>query len=121
MGMQMDRKEISEFEGLQSQLQALYEQVSALASSAPDTKTGELKVRIASGVLRQVRNFLPDNSGPLEPVELKEDVTHSDVALVLALTISALKTWRLSHTKERHGKLYWVVDENDYVPVRDVW
>lgn len=120
----MNRTEVRAFETSWLRVRALHRELSLLSAAQPDAKGSEFKVRVVNLVLEEAKDLVSSGDLPAEISEpLPDSVTCSDMVVVLAVHLAALETIRAHNTKERHGRRYWIVEDDAgqsaFVPVQD--
>ena len=109
--------QVQQYEEVQSQLTALYAEVTTLAKKSPDAPLNGFKVKIVNERLRSANQLLDGIHRPFESFDqFNEDdlPTGSDVALVLSQYLNSLEGWRSANIVERDYTWYWKLKNTLY-------
>lgn len=113
----MKKKEISEFEALQGQLESFHEELGGLAKKNPNDALNKFKLALVNSLLQRANDFLSKPRRPFKDFEQFDEAampSNSDVLLVLAQYLSASEKLRTDNISTRHG--YWFWDAEDDPP-----
>lgn len=93
----MKKAQIEEFEALQGQLQAFYEEMNGLAKKNPNDPLNKFKLGLVNSVLKKANSFLGKARLPFAEFELFDDAampSTSDVLVILSQYLSAFEKLR---------------------------
>lgn len=106
-------KQVQQFEEVQSQVQALYDEVAQLAKKAPDAPINQFKVSIVNERIVAANGFLTGIHRPFadfDRFDANDLPTASDVAVVLSQYLNSLEGWRSANVVQRDFVWYWNVE-----------
>jgi secreted Zn-dependent insulinase-like peptidase len=111
----MKKKEISEFEVLQGQLESFHQELTALAKKNPNDALNKFKLGLVNSLLQGANTFLGNTQKPFKDFEKFDEAalpSNSDVLVVLAQYLSALEKLRADNIQMWRGVWYWRTDED---------
>lgn len=106
----MTKKEISEFEALQGQLESFHQELTGLAKKNPNDSLNKFKLALVNSLLQRANDFLVKPRRPFKDFEQFDETampSNSDVLLVLSQYLSALEKLRADNISNHHGWWYW--------------
>jgi hypothetical protein len=109
----MNRKQVSDFEKIQAQLQSLYGEVGALSKKKPDDAINKFKLKLVNDVLRGCADLLGESHQPIADFTTFSDEdlpTNSDVLMVISLYLNALEKFRADNITEDFATWYWLIN-----------
>jgi hypothetical protein len=109
----MKLKQIESFEKVDSQLQALFEEVGELAKKKPDGPINKFKLGIINGIIRSADEVLGTSYKPLPDFigfDSDEMPTNSDVVMVCGQYLSCLEKLRADNIENNMGRWVWRSD-----------
>lgn len=111
------RKDVETYEQVRSHLEALNEELAALAKKTPDSPLNRFKTQIVNERLRVANTFLTGIHKPFESFKEFDEAelpTASDVVVVLSQYINSLEGWCSSNVIKVGYNWYWNTEEKDY-------
>ena len=106
----MNTKDINIFESIQSQLSALYDEMSNFAKKSPNDAVNEFKLKYINNVLVKTNKFLNDKNKPFDDFELfngEKLPTNSDVVLMLSQYLSCMEKVRADNIDCDFNGWFW--------------
>jgi hypothetical protein len=106
----MTKREISEFEALQGQLESFHAELTGLAKKNPNDALNKFKLALVNALLQRANSFLAKSNRPFKDFEQFDEVampSNSDVLLVLSQYLSALEKLRADNVTNFRGWWYW--------------
>jgi len=110
----MTKQEVDAFEKVQSQLDGLHSEISALSKKSQQDALNKFKLKFVNQILKDANTLLGDNYKPFLDFELfteEEMPTTSDVAMMLTQYLSCFEKLRADNVKQGSlGRWFWVID-----------
>lgn len=109
------RKDIDGFEKTQSQMEALHEEVAALARKSPNDGVNKFKLGLINKVVQAANRLLSCAYKPFADFDSFDEnslPTTSDVTLILAQYLNCLEKYRADNIHCDLGLWYWVTGPN---------
>jgi hypothetical protein len=107
----MKKEQVDEFETLQGQLQAFYEEMNTLAKKSPNDAVNKFKLGLFNSVLTKANNFLGKDRQPFADFECFDEAampSTSDVLVIISQYLSAFEKFRTEHIRDEGlGQWYW--------------
>lgn len=106
----MKRTQIDMFEKLNSQLQSLYKEMSALSAKSPNAALNTFKIKFVNTTLTRCNTLLDKKYRPFEDFEqfsVDELPSNSDVTFILSQYIVCLEELRADNIVPAHGLWIW--------------
>ncbi len=103
----MKPTDVEFFEKTQSQMQALHDEMGALAKSKPDNPINKFKLKIINEKLKDANTLLTGEFKPLAEFEVFDEAelpTNSDVVIILSQYLRCLEGWRSANVELRPGE-----------------
>ena len=108
----MNKKEVNEFEQIQTQLQGFYKEMNGFAAKKPDDAINTFKLKLINQVLK-IANSLLSKRKPFtdfDQFEADNLPSNSDVAVMISQYINSLEKLRADNIKYSLGRWYWIID-----------
>jgi hypothetical protein len=109
----VNEKKIDDFEGMESQLETLHEEIGVLSKKSPDGAVNKFKLRFINTALRKANDFLSPHYRPFDDFDTfsEDDLpSNSDVVLMLAHYLRSTDKFRQDNTEQYGSLTYWVMD-----------
>lgn len=110
----MTKQEIDTFEKVQTQLEGLHSEISALSKKSQNDALNKFKLKFVNQILTEANSLLGDKYKPFLDFELfteEEIPTTSDVAMMLTQYLSCFEKLRADNVIQGSmGRWYWVID-----------
>lgn len=110
----MKEKEIEKFEKVQTQLDALYAELSSLSKKAADEPVNKFKLRFINQVISEANSIMKNRYKPFDDFSsFNEDdlPTNSDVTLMISQYLNCMEELRVANIEESdYGGWYWLVN-----------
>lgn len=109
----MTRKQVDTFEKVQTQLEGLHSEISALSKKSQNDALNKFKLKFVNQILQESNNLLGKNYKPFADFDLfteDEMPTTSDVAMMLTQYLSCFEKLRADNVLQEIGRWYWVID-----------
>lgn len=109
----MTKEKIDIFEKLQSQLDGLHSEISALSKKSQNDALNNFKLKFVNQILEEANKLLGDEYKPFvdfEVFDLTEIPTTSDAAMMLTQYLSCFEKFRADNVKESSYQWYWIID-----------
>jgi hypothetical protein len=106
----MNKKQIDQFEILQGQLQAFYNEMNTLAKKNPNDALNAFKLRLVNSVIEKANTFLGKEKKPFGDFEQFEDsamASTSDVLVLVSLYLTAFEKLRVENIRTDGFQWYW--------------
>ncbi len=112
------------FEKTQSQVQALHEEMGALAKSKPDNPINKFKLKIINEKLKDANTLLTGEFKPFADFEIFDDAdmpTSSDVVIILSQYLQCLEGWRSANVEydDTNYRWYWKTDDGEMIKAQE--
>jgi hypothetical protein len=105
--------EINKFEKVTTQLNSLYEELSALSKKSQNDALNKFKLKFVNLALQEANNLLGAKYKPFGDFEKFDDEdlpTNSDVTMMLGQYLSCIEKLRADNIQMRHGNWYWLAN-----------
>lgn len=105
-------KNVQNFEKINSQLNGLYEEISALSKKSPDAQVNIFKLEYVNTILNEANDILGKNYLPLKTFEqfsVETLPTNSDVVFILSQYLNCMEQLRTENIKYDYD-WYWVLN-----------
>ncbi len=113
----MNRKEVDNFEKIQSQLNGLYKEISNISKKSPNDEINTFKLKYINNVLNLSNNILGEDYKPFNEFNnFKEEElpSNSDVIIILDQYLQCFEKFRVDNIKQGSlGRWYWVIDNEE--------
>jgi hypothetical protein len=110
----MKEKEIEKFEKVQTQLDALYAELSSLSKKAADEPVNKFKLRFINQVISEANSIMKNRYKPFDDFSsFNEDdlPTNSDVTLMISQYLNCMEELRVANIEQsEYGEWYWLVN-----------
>lgn len=109
----MTKEDVDNFEKLQSQLEGLHSEISALSKKSQNDALNKFKLKFVNKIIIDSNKLLGEKYIPFPVFSSfnEEDIpTNSDVAMMLTQYLSCFEKLRADNVKQDYGKWYWVID-----------
>lgn len=113
----MKQKDVETFEKINTQLDGIYQEITALSKKSPNDGINTFKLKFVNKVLSDANSFLKEKYRPFDDFEVfneDEIPTNSDVAFVLSQYLNCLELFRSDNIiHDLVGDIFgwwWVVD-----------
>ena len=111
----MTRKEISEFEALQGQLQSFHLELTTLTKKSPNDALNKFKLGLVNSALKRANVFLGKGRRPFAGFEEFDDTvlpSNSDVLMIVSQYLSSFEKLRADNAKMFIGNWYWICSDD---------
>jgi len=111
----MKRKDVDAFEKTQAQMEALHEEVAALARKTPNDAVNKFKLGLINKVVQAANRLLNDAYRPFVDFDSFDEnslPTTSDVILILAQYLNCLEKYRADNIHFDGDLWYWRTDRS---------
>ena len=112
----MNSDDVSEFERMQTQLEAMYNEIGTLSKKTPDGPINKFKLKLINQVLDDTNTILGDDYKPFSDFihfDENELPSNSDTVVILSQYLSSLEKLRCDNIGQAMGKWYWALDDED--------
>lgn len=109
----MNKKEVELFVKVNTQINTLYTEISALSKKKPNDAINKFKLKYINKVLEDANILLKENYKPFADFDLfnENDMpTNSDVTMMLPQYIDFLDKLRADNIKYKSGEYFWVIN-----------
>lgn len=109
----MTKQEVDTFEKLQSQLEGLHDEISALSKKSQNDALNKFKLKFVNQILGQANTILGVNYKPFADFDLfdENDIpSNSDVAMMLTQYLTCFEKLRADNVRQDFGRWFWVID-----------
>lgn len=109
----MTQQEVDQFEKLQSQLEGLHSEISALSKKTQNDALNKFKLKFVNQIIEQANKLLSNKYKPFSDFNLFEESdmpSNSDVAMMLSQYLTCFEKLRADNVKQDFGYWYWVID-----------
>jgi len=108
----MNKKEISEFEQVQAQLQGLYIEVSSFAKKKPDDAMNSFKLKLINQVIKKANNLLAKRRpfDDFDQFEIDDLPSNSDIVVMISQYLNSLEKLRADNIQSNMRRWYWVIE-----------
>ncbi|MDR2581235.1 MAG: hypothetical protein LBC85_09620 [Fibromonadaceae bacterium] len=110
----MKKNEIELFIKVQSQLEGMYNEVSALSKKSKDDALNEFKLNFVNNLLEEANHLLKENYKPFKNfVKFEQDKipTNSDVVMILSQYLACFENMRIDNIRRDINVWYWNLDD----------
>ena len=110
----MTQQEVDSFEKVQSQLEGLHTEISALSKKSQNDALNKFKLKFVNQILSEANRLLGDKYRPFPDFTLFDEndlPTNSDVAMMLTQYLSCFEKLRADNVTQEFGVWYWVIDK----------
>ena len=111
----MTKKEISDFEALQGQLQSFHQELITLTKKSPNDGLNKFKLNLINSALKRSNSFLGKGRRPFADFEQFEEValpSNSDVLMIVSQYFSAFEKLRADNARVHYGNWYWICSDD---------
>jgi hypothetical protein len=115
----LKKDEIDEFESLQGQLQAFYEEINTLAKKNPNDAVNKFKLGLVNSVLTKANNFLGKDRRPFADFECFDEAampSTSDVLVIISQYLSAFEKLRSENIRWDYDEGRWCWSGGSKIP-----
>lgn len=105
--------DVSIFEKAQTQLQGIYDEMSALSKKKPDDAVNKFKLKFINQVLIETNKILKDDYVPFpdfDHFEADDLPTNSDIVVILSQYLNCLEKLRADNIVNDYGTWYWMIN-----------
>ncbi|MFX0139067.1 MAG: hypothetical protein ACFFDN_35830 [Candidatus Hodarchaeota archaeon] len=109
----MNKKEVDLFKKVNTQINTLYTEISALSKKKPNDAINKFKLKYINKVLEDANKLLKQNYKPFTDFDLfdENDIpSNSDVTMMLSQYIDFLGKLRDDNIKYKNGEYFWVIN-----------
>jgi len=109
----MTQEDIDAFEKVQTQLNGLHSEISALSKKSQNDALNKFKLRFVNQILSQANKVLGDVYKPFKDFDLFDETempTTSDTAMMLMQYLSCFEKLRADNVKNVQGYWYWIIE-----------
>lgn len=110
----MNKQEVDTFEKVQTQLEGLHMEISALSKKSQNDALNKFKLKFVNQILDSANSLLGENYKPFSDFTLfdESDIpTTSDAAMMLTQYLSCFEKLRADNVKQSaNGRWYWIID-----------
>lgn len=109
----MTKQEVDNFEKLQSQLEGLHNEISALSKKSQNDALNKFKLKFVNKIISDSNELLGDNYKPFSDFDTFDEndmPSNSDVAMMLTQYLSCFEKLRADNVKLDFGYWYWLID-----------
>ena len=110
----MNSDDVSEFERVQTQLEAMYNEIGTLSKKTPDGPINKFKLKLINQILDDANTILGDDYKPFPDFthfDENELPSNSDVVVILAQYLGGLESLRCDNIERKLRNWYWVLDD----------
>src|SRR5688572_3115846 len=107
----MTRKEISDFEALQGQLQSFHQELTTLTKKSPNDALNKFKLNLINSALKRANTFLGKGRRPFADFEQFDEAvlpSNSDVLMIVSQYLSAFEKLRADNARMHYDSWYWI-------------
>jgi hypothetical protein len=109
----MTKKEVDTYEKVQTQLEGLHLEISALSKKSQNDALNKFKLKFVNQILSSANSILGLKYKPFADFDLFDDndlPTTSDTAMMLTQYLSCFEKLRADNVVQQFGDWYWVID-----------
>jgi len=109
----MTKKDVDIFEKLQSQLEGLHTEISALSKKSQNDALNKFKLKFVNQILDHANKLLGNKYKPFTDFTVFDEgdmPTNSDVAMMLTQYLGCFEKLRADNVTLSHGIWYWITD-----------
>jgi len=110
----MTKQEVDTFEKVQSQLDGLHSEISALSKKSQNDALNKFKLKFVNQILKNANTLLGEKYKPFNNFDLfteEEMPTTSDVAMMLTQYLSCFEKLRADNVKQGSlARWFWIID-----------
>jgi len=110
----MTKQEVDTFEKVQSQLDGLHSEISALSKKSQNDSLNKFKLKFVNQILKNANTLLGEKYKPFDDFDLfteEEMPTTSDVAMMLTQYLSCFEKLRADNVKQGSlARWFWIID-----------
>lgn len=110
----MNKQEVDKFEKVQTQLEGLHTEISALSKKSQNDALNKFKLKFVNLILESANSLLGENYKPFSDFTIfnENDIpTTSDAAMMLTQYLSCFEKLRADNVKQNLSESwYWIID-----------
>lgn len=110
----MTLQEIDIFEKLQTQLEGLHTEISALSKKSQNDALNKFKLKFVNQILIDANKLLGEKYRPFSDFTLFDEndlPSNSDVAMMLTQYLSCFEKLRADNVTQEFGTWYWLINK----------